>query len=80
MHKESGNSALVIVGTVLSGLVALGIIMTWKIDSVVGTQAQALRKENVETYVNKEVYTLQIKVLNENIRSIARAVGVRNVK
>jgi hypothetical protein len=77
MHNKENLSLLQMVGIVLTGLISLGVVLGWKFDNTVSYTAAQIKKEVSENYVDKDLYNLQVKVFDENIRAIGKAVGAR---
>jgi hypothetical protein len=68
---------LSIIGIGLLIVISLSTILGWKMDTSIGGQMKALKEENDKRYVLRELYELQVKTFNENLKAIMRAVGAR---
>ena len=81
MINQNGEMDLrawvVLIGGFLATIISLSVILGWRFEASVGTRTQELRKEIEVKYVMKDVFDLHIKMIDEKLRSIMRAVGAR---
>lgn len=75
--KMNAMAWVTMIGGFLAVIVSLSVILGWKFDSSVTTQAQVLREEVKKEYVKKDVFELTIKDVRKDLRAIGSAVGAR---
>lgn len=71
------RATMVNLGAVLTTLIALTVVIGWKFQGALDTSIGEMRKEVKAEYVQKDLYNLQICILNEKIDAIMKAVGAR---
>jgi len=71
------RATVINLGAVLTTLIALTVVIGWKFQGALDTSMGEMRKEIKQEYVQQSLYELQIKVLNEKIDAIMRAVGAK---
>jgi len=74
MRDSNGKLDIKSLGAVLTLIIVLGGILMWKVDAAIADRLDELSCKIENKYVPRELYNLQISVINDKLDKILRAV------